>query len=160
DAIEDGENDGSRSELHPYPKRAHMIRRALLALSLSAFHGVGLAQTPQVEPPPVEIETPLVHPREDRDASDAIADDRDGKGELERSEGEETTARDLAPTAGEEGEATSQGELPTLFIRGRGESLLEIAASASEGRVGQAEIATRPWLRPGEVLEVIPGMMV
>lgn len=35
-----------------------------------------------------------------------------------------------------------------------------IAGSASEGRVGQAEFYTRPFLRPGEVLEVVPGVAV
>ena len=35
-----------------------------------------------------------------------------------------------------------------------------LPSSASEGRVGQAQLETRPFLRPGEVLEVVPGVIV
>ena len=38
--------------------------------------------------------------------------------------------------------------------------MIGIAGSASEGTVGQEEISERPILRPGEVLETIPGMIV
>jgi len=38
--------------------------------------------------------------------------------------------------------------------------MIGIAGSASEGTVGQQEISERPILRPGEVLETIPGMIV
>ena len=34
------------------------------------------------------------------------------------------------------------------------------ADSASEGTVTQKQLATRPWLRPGEVLETVPGLIV
>ena len=45
-------------------------------------------------------------------------------------------------------------------MTGRADDLTGIAGSASEGRVGQAQLETRPLLRPGEVLEVVPGVIV
>jgi len=50
--------------------------------------------------------------------------------------------------------------LEPLVVTGRADDLLGIAGSASEGRVGQTQFATRPFLRPGEVLEVVPGVVV
>src|SRR5437773_2737563 len=50
--------------------------------------------------------------------------------------------------------------LEPLVVTGRAEDLVGVAGSASEGRVGQAELQTRPLLRPGEVLEVVPGVVV
>ncbi len=38
--------------------------------------------------------------------------------------------------------------------------LVGAADSATEGTVTQQQIATRPWLRPGEVLETVPGLIV
>ena len=52
------------------------------------------------------------------------------------------------------------GTLSPVVVVGRQESLIGIAGSASEGTVGQQEISERPILRPGEVLETIPGMIV
>jgi hypothetical protein len=45
-------------------------------------------------------------------------------------------------------------------ITGRADSLLTIAEAASEGYVGQDHLEYRPLLRPGEVLETIPGVIV
>src|SRR5499426_3181998 len=50
--------------------------------------------------------------------------------------------------------------LEPLVVTGRADDLVGIAGSASEGRVGQAQFETRPLLRPGEVLEVVPGVAV
>ena len=60
-------------------------------------------------------------------------------------------------------EQTSAGTSQTLepvVVTGRADDLTGIAESASEGRVGQAQFETRPFLRPGEVLEVVPGVIV
>ncbi|MBD5657224.1 MAG: TonB-dependent receptor plug domain-containing protein, partial [Candidatus Eremiobacteraeota bacterium] len=43
---------------------------------------------------------------------------------------------------------------------GRKADLIGIANAASEGTISQEEIATRPVLRPGEVLEAIPGLVI
>lgn len=50
--------------------------------------------------------------------------------------------------------------LEQITIKGRQTDLLGLASSASEGVIGGSEIADRPLLRTGEVLEFIPGMVV
>jgi TonB-dependent Receptor Plug Domain len=50
--------------------------------------------------------------------------------------------------------------LEPVVVTGRADDLTGIAESASEGRVGQVQLETRPFLRPGEVLEVVPGVIV
>ncbi len=64
-------------------------------------------------------------------------------------------AEETPPTAEAEVEA-----LPEVVVEGRGEDLLEIAEAASVGRIGQAEFESRPLLRPGELLEAVPGVIV
>lgn len=51
-------------------------------------------------------------------------------------------------------------ELETIVIEGRQVNLLGQAVSASEGVVGQRELQLRPLLRTGEVLELVPGLVV
>ena len=51
-------------------------------------------------------------------------------------------------------------KLETLVVDGRQINLLGDAVSSSEGVVGQNEIAIRPISRTGEVLELVPGMVV
>ena len=50
--------------------------------------------------------------------------------------------------------------IETVVVEGRRINLLGEAISASEGVVGQKEIELRPLLRTGEVLELVPGMVV
>jgi hypothetical protein len=47
----------------------------------------------------------------------------------------------------------------TLSV-GRRANLVGTANAASEGTIGPEEIATRPILRPGEILEAIPGLVI
>src|SRR5262249_49582666 len=47
----------------------------------------------------------------------------------------------------------------TVTVFGRATELAGEAQSASEGVVGYADFETRPLLRPGELVEVIPGMV-
>ncbi|MBK8097232.1 MAG: TonB-dependent receptor [Planctomycetes bacterium] len=49
--------------------------------------------------------------------------------------------------------------LSPVVVEGRGDSLVGEAKSASEGRVGQDELARRPLQRQAEVLETIPGII-
>jgi len=55
---------------------------------------------------------------------------------------------------------TAAQQLETVAVEGRRINLLGSAISASEGLIGQQEIAIRPMLRTGEVLELVPGMVV
>jgi outer membrane receptor protein involved in Fe transport len=48
----------------------------------------------------------------------------------------------------------------TIEIRAQNENLLGVGGAASEGVVAQERIASLPLLRPGEVLELVPGMIV
>jgi outer membrane receptor for Fe3+-dicitrate len=63
-------------------------------------------------------------------------------------------------------QATSQNEpaeaasIETIEIQGKATSLIGEAISASEGIIGQQEILNRPMLRTGEILELVPGMVV
>ena len=53
--------------------------------------------------------------------------------------------------------------IPTLqevSVTSGSQNLTGIADSASEGTVTAKQLANRPLLRPAEVLEVVPGMMV
>lgn len=61
---------------------------------------------------------------------------------------------DRRPTTGEF-DPTAMGPV----MRGRGDDLLGLTGSASEGRFGQPQIEFRPILRPGEVLELVPGLI-
>ena len=44
-------------------------------------------------------------------------------------------------------------------VTGRADPLLAIAAASSEGYVGRDHLDLRPLLRPGEVLETVPGLL-
>ena len=69
-------------------------------------------------------------------------------------------AQTLSPTAPEPLSADFPMTLEPVVVTGRADDLVGIAGSASEGRVGQIQLETRPVLRPGEILEVVPGVIV
>ena len=50
-------------------------------------------------------------------------------------------------------------DLQEVVVFGRGERLIGIAAAASEGTVGGADLAVRPLLRVAELLEAVPGLI-
>ena len=56
--------------------------------------------------------------------------------------------------------AEDSAELGAVVVTGRAENLAGVADSASQGTVGNAELLRRPILRPGEVLETVPGVIV
>lgn len=59
------------------------------------------------------------------------------------------------------GDAFAHGNgVERISVVGREVNLVGEAISASQGYIGQAEIAIRPMLRTGEVLELVPGMVV
>jgi extradiol dioxygenase family protein len=60
------------------------------------------------------------------------------------------------PTAALPGTVT----LPTVEVRGRAEDLLGIADTSNQGYVGHDEIERRPLLRPAEILEAVPGLVI
>ncbi|MCB1079287.1 MAG: hypothetical protein KDM64_15815, partial [Verrucomicrobiae bacterium] len=52
------------------------------------------------------------------------------------------------------------GTLDTIVVTGKAENLLGVAPSASKGQSSAEELAERPFLRRGELLEVVPGMII
>ncbi|MBX9605802.1 MAG: HupE/UreJ family protein, partial [Gammaproteobacteria bacterium] len=57
-------------------------------------------------------------------------------------------------------QADEPDDLHEVLVRGRQDSLLGLATSASTGHVGIEQLRYRPVLRPGEVLETVPGLIV
>ena len=55
---------------------------------------------------------------------------------------------------------TAVTRLPEVSVQGRVDSLLGVATSASQGTVGAEELADRPRLRAGEILEAVPGVII
>lgn len=54
----------------------------------------------------------------------------------------------------------SEADTAEVVVRGRSDRLIGVAATASEGTVSGVELSYRPLLRPGELLEAVPGLMV
>ncbi len=52
------------------------------------------------------------------------------------------------------------GELDALVITGKSESLIGTAGLASKGQANSAELLERPYLRRGELLEIVPGVII
>jgi hypothetical protein len=72
--------------------------------------------------------------------------------------GESTASQPVAPIPSP---APTPTEMPEVVVHGRAEELLGTAPSASQGSVGEADLADLPVLRRGELLEeAVPGMVV
>lgn len=65
-------------------------------------------------------------------------------------------AADAEPSAHKD----DDGSRSTIVVTGRQEDLTGIASSANQGTVSAADIALRPVLRPGELVEQIPGVII
>jgi len=50
--------------------------------------------------------------------------------------------------------------LEEVVVTERSDSLIGVASSANEGVVGAEQLARRPLLRPGEIVETVPGVIV
>jgi outer membrane cobalamin receptor len=50
--------------------------------------------------------------------------------------------------------------LPDIVVTGRADSMIGIASSATQGATGAAQLAERPILRTGEILESVPGVII
>lgn len=69
----------------------------------------------------------------------------------------------LASTLGALIPPTSHAEevnLPAVEVRAEVHALIGVADSASDGKVTAKQIEHRPFLRPGEVMETVPGLIV
>jgi outer membrane cobalamin receptor len=70
------------------------------------------------------------------------------------------SAEPNAPASDSSGAKDDADELGAVVVTGRAENLAGVADSATQGTVGNAELVRRPILRPGEVLETVPGVIV
>ena len=50
--------------------------------------------------------------------------------------------------------------LPNFIVKGRQDSLIGVADSATQGTIGSDELSDRPLLRTGEILETVPGLII
>ena len=50
--------------------------------------------------------------------------------------------------------------LGKIVVMGRQDSLLGVADSATIGVTGAVQLGERPLLRPGEILETVPGLII
>ncbi len=50
--------------------------------------------------------------------------------------------------------------MPNFVVEGRQDDLVGVADSATQGTVGSDELADRPLLRTGEILETVPGLII
>jgi hypothetical protein len=57
-------------------------------------------------------------------------------------------------------DSTNATRLPTVVVEGWQDSMIGIAESATQGTVGAGELADRPMLRDGEIMETVPGMII
>ncbi|HXS24299.1 MAG TPA: TonB-dependent receptor [Gemmatimonadales bacterium] len=66
-----------------------------------------------------------------------------------------------APPSRPAGRDTTKAQLiDSVTVTGRYDNLVGIAGSASEGRIGSADLRLRPITREGELLETVPGLIV
>jgi outer membrane receptor protein involved in Fe transport len=65
----------------------------------------------------------------------------------------------MPASAQETGEGGESGAIEEVLVFGRAIDLVGAADSASEGIVGYDDLTTRPLLRVGELVEVIPGLI-
>ena len=66
----------------------------------------------------------------------------------------------VQPLAAQTAATNSVTTLPTVVVTGRADSLVGVADSASSGVVGRDHLQARPILRPGELLETVPGVVI
>jgi hypothetical protein len=51
-------------------------------------------------------------------------------------------------------------QLPEVVVQGRRDSLIGVASSATQGATDAEQLADRPILRSGEIMETVPGMII
>jgi TonB dependent receptor/TonB-dependent Receptor Plug Domain len=69
-------------------------------------------------------------------------------------------AATISATSSPPASATNVTRLPEVVVEGRQDSLIGLADSANQGATGAAQLADRPILRSGEILETVPGVII
>lgn len=65
-----------------------------------------------------------------------------------------------ATTSGSEQLPATLYRLPETVVTGRQDSMIGVAAAASQGTVGEEQLQFRALARPGELLETVPGLIL
>jgi outer membrane cobalamin receptor len=65
-----------------------------------------------------------------------------------------------APASDPQPTNSTPTQLPEVVVEGRQDSMLGIADSAGQGATGAAQLADRPILRSGEIMETVPGVII
>jgi hypothetical protein len=131
-----------------------MLPALILVLSLLSPPGARAADppaAPPAAPAPAEQAGQQAEPRDDKDSRDGKDKDKDK---------EKDKPGDQAAGTETPKEADHLKVYDQIQVIDRGSDLVGIADSAGEGVTGQQELAERPVLRPGEVLETVPGVIV
>lgn len=90
----------------------------------------------------------------------AILADPPSPPEEERRPAEEAGAAEEPSAEAEDGDSEPASRYEErLEVRGRADDLVGIAGSAAEGATGREDLARRPVLRPGEIVETVPGVI-
>jgi hydrogenase/urease accessory protein HupE len=66
----------------------------------------------------------------------------------------------FAQETGAQPDSSGAKDIEKIEIRGRADSLLGVADSATQGTVGFEQLDLRPILRTGEILETVPGVII
>lgn len=69
-------------------------------------------------------------------------------------------AADTTTISSARADSSTSTTLRTVRVRGRADDLIGVASTASQGRVGRADLRLRPLQREGEILEAVPGMIL
>lgn len=80
--------------------------------------------------------------------------------QVEPQETEQEEQKDKAPEAEEGTEDSRLQVFEEIEVTGRASDMLGVADSASEGVTGHEDLEKRPILRPGELLETVPGVII
>ncbi len=72
----------------------------------------------------------------------------------------QASAQELEDSIATSGAVLTSDTLVTVVVTGKAENLLGEAPSASKGQSSAEELAERPLLRRGELLEVVPGLIL
>jgi hypothetical protein len=107
-------------------------------------------------PPPPPGATAAGSPAAESAAGAAAAPDDNAK----QGEPAKEPGPGAAPTAAAAAAAGQLSVYDEIKVTGRASDMLGIADSATEGVTGRDELAERPILRPGEVLETVPGLII
>ncbi len=100
----------------------------------------------------------MVYVRLPRRLAGALVLTATASGAMAQTPAQDTTAEQQAGVTPQQAKRPAQ--LDTVKAEGRVSNLVGIAASANQGTVGDADLALRPLLRPGEIVENVPGVIV